>query len=189
MNRVDRLTLHLSNLLVAGTGLVYAVMRYGMKPVDEWAVVNHPWQPHLLHLHVLSAPLLVFACGLIWHRHVLNKLRRGEQVGRRSGPGLLVALVPMVVAGYLIQITVDTGWRQAWVVLHLVASTAWIVVFAAHLVRPFRSWRQRRAVRGGTVLGSPPVDHVDLDSAPGTRECRPGGVSGGPLGQANSVSR
>jgi hypothetical protein len=31
-------------------------MRCLAEPADEWAVVNHPWQPHLQHLHVLAAP-------------------------------------------------------------------------------------------------------------------------------------
>lgn len=135
MSRREAWTLHAANLLVGGTGIVYAVMRYLMSPVDEWAVVNHPWQPQVQHLHVLTAPLLVFACGLIWHRHVIGNLRRGERRGRRTGPGLLVALVPMILSGYLIQTTVTEGWRQVWVVVHLVSSGAWLLAFAGHLAR------------------------------------------------------
>ncbi len=133
MNRWESGTLYTANLLVGGTGIVYAVMRYLLEPTDEWAVVNHPWQPHLQHLHVLVAPLLVFACGLIWHRHVAGNLRRGKPRGGRSGPGLLLALAPMVVSGYLIQTTVSESWRQAWIVVHLVSSGAWLLVFAGHL--------------------------------------------------------
>jgi len=141
LKRFDLLMLQISNVLVIGTGLVYAAMRYLMDPVDEWAVINHPWQPHLLHLHVLSAPLLVFACGLIWHGHIAGKLNRGEKPGRRSGPGLLFALVPMVASGYLIQTTIDERWRTIWIVVHLIAAAAWIMVFMAHLVRPLRRKR------------------------------------------------
>ena len=64
-----------------------------------------------------------------------GNLRRGEGNGRRSGPGLLLTLVPMVVSGYLIQTTVTESWRQAWIVLHLVSSAAWILGFAGHLRR------------------------------------------------------
>jgi hypothetical protein len=137
MNRWEARLQHAANLLVGGTGIVYAVMRYMMDPADEWAVVNHPWQPHIQHLHVLTAPLLVFACGLIWNHHVTGNLTRGERRGRRTGPGLLLALVPMVVSGYLIQTTVTETWRQVWIVAHLIASTAWMLAFAAHLVRPY----------------------------------------------------
>ena len=61
MSRGQSVFLHLANLAVSGTGLVYAWMRYLAEPVDEWAIVNHPWQPHTQHLHILTAPLLVFA--------------------------------------------------------------------------------------------------------------------------------
>ena len=141
MTRWEARTLYVANLLVGGTGIVYAVMRYLMEPADEWAVVNHPWQPHVQHLHILVAPLLVFACGLIWRGHVATKIRNGngngngngKGNGRRSGPGLLLALAPMVLSGYLIQTTVAESWRQVWTVLHLVSSGVWIVVFVSHL--------------------------------------------------------
>ena len=37
MTRLETLLLHLSNGLVAGTGIAYAVMSYLMRPTDEWA--------------------------------------------------------------------------------------------------------------------------------------------------------
>ena len=79
MSRSQRWLVHTANLLVGGTGLVYAWMRYFMRPADEWAVVNHPWQPHLQHLHVLVAPTLVFAVGLIWTGHVVAKYGNGSR--------------------------------------------------------------------------------------------------------------
>ena len=134
MNRWEARIQVASNLLVGGTGIVYAIMRYLMQSADEWSVVNHPWQPHVQHLHVLTAPLLVFACGLIWHRHVAANLNRTEPGGRRSGPGMLLTLVPMVLSGYLIQTTVTESWRQAWIVVHLISSATWVLAFAGHLV-------------------------------------------------------
>jgi len=148
MSRWEARIQHLANLLVGGTGIIYATMRYVMEPADEWAVVNHPWQPHVQHLHVLTAPLLVFACGLIWHRHVAGNLIRKERRGRSSGPGLLLTLAPMALSGYLIQTTVGEAWRQVWIVVHLTSSAAWILAFAGHLVSPY--WlrlRQRRIAR------------------------------------------
>jgi undecaprenyl pyrophosphate phosphatase UppP len=145
MNHWEVRIQHVANLLVAGTGIVYAIMRYFLSPADEWAVVNHPWQPHVQHLHVLTAPLLVFACGLIWHRHVAGNLRRNEQRGRRSGPGMLLALVPMVLSGYLIQTTVTEWWRQVWIAMHLISSAVWILAFAGHSANTIHA-RLRRNV-------------------------------------------
>jgi len=157
MNRWEIRVQHLANLLVGGTGVVYAIMRYFLTPADEWAVVNHPWQPYVQHLHVLTAPLLVFACGLIWRRHVAGNLQRGEQRGRRSGPGLLLALAPMVLSGYLIQTTVAESWRQAWIVIHLVSSAVWILFFASH---------SASAIRTRLRQSSPAIAGEGLKAAP-----------------------
>ena len=144
MSRTEIVLLHLANALVVATGVVYAVMRYLLEPAEEWAVVNHPWQPHLQHFHVLVAPALIFAVGLIWSTHVLSKLRNGRK-GRMTGLGLIVGLAPMVMSGYAIQITIDEGWRTAWIVVHLVSSLLWICAFVLHLIRTLIARRRERA--------------------------------------------
>jgi hypothetical protein len=124
--------MHLSNLLVGGTGLVYAWMLYFLKPVDEFAVVNHPWQPHVQHLHILVAPILVFVVGLVWHRHVWAHWKKGGPRGKRTGLSMALTLTPMVLSGYLIQTAVDPTWRKVWVVVHLSASALWLLIYLAH---------------------------------------------------------
>lgn len=135
MSRTERWLLDISNLLVGGTGVVYAVMIYLMESPDEWTVVNHPWQPHVQHLHIVAAPLLVFACGLLWNRHVLAKLSANDPRGRITGLALVIQLIPMVLSGYLIQVSVSEGWRTIWVWVHLVTSFAWIMMTIAHRFR------------------------------------------------------
>lgn len=146
-------TVHVSTILVAGTGAVYAVMRYLLEPADPYAVVNHPLQPTLQHLHVLTAPFLVFGAGLIWREHVWKHFRNGVRSGRRSGLWMLPTLLPMVISGYLIQTTVTEGWRTAWIAVHLVTSALWLVGYAGHAVaavqRKREKDRRRVPVRGG----------------------------------------
>lgn len=132
MTRGTRWLLHAANLAVGGTGLVYAVMRYLMEPVEPWDVVNHPWQPHLQHLHVLAAPLLVFAAGLLWESHVRPRWERTAGAAGSSGRGLVWLLAPMVASGYLLQVATEPLWRQVWVILHLLTSGAWLAAFAVH---------------------------------------------------------
>ena len=150
MSRTEIVLLHLANALVVATGVIYAVMRYLLEPTNEWAVVNHPWQPHIQHFHVLVAPALVFAVGLIWSTHVLSKLRNGRK-GRVSGLSLLVGFAPMVVSGYAIQVAVGEGWRLAWVVVHLITSALWIVAFLLHFVRTLIARRRERAEESESV--------------------------------------
>jgi len=134
VTRGQVLCVHLANLAVSGTGLVYAWMRYLAEPADEWAVVNHSWQPYLQHLHVLSAPLLVFAVGLIWSAHVVGKTKNGP-TNRVAGIGLTALFLPMAASGYLLQVSVDPGWRTTWMWVHIVSSLLWITAFVVHQVR------------------------------------------------------
>ena len=143
MSRYQLIFLHLANLAVAGTGLVYAWMRYLVEATDEWAVVNHPWQPHLQHLHVLLAPLLVFALGLIWSAHVIGKLKNG-QGNRVVGIGLTTFFLPMAASGYFLQIAVSQSWRETWMWVHIVSSLLWVVAFVVHQLVALVAKRNRR---------------------------------------------
>jgi hypothetical protein len=134
MSRFDAWSIHLSTLLVGGSGLVYAWMLYWLEPTDPYAVVHHPLQPLVQHLHVWLAPLLVFAAGAVWRSHGWAHFKQGMRPRRWSGRGLLLTLAPMVASGYLIQTAVSPGWRQLWVAIHLASSGLWIAAHAAHLI-------------------------------------------------------
>lgn len=136
MTRAEAWTLHVSNTLVGVTGAVYAWMRYFATPTDEFAVVNHPWQPTFQHLHVLTAPMLVFAAGLIFHRHVFARIRSGFRARRPTGLLLALLLLPMIASGYLLQTSSGDPWRSIWIGVHLVTSVLWIVGTAIHLLSP-----------------------------------------------------
>jgi hypothetical protein len=154
MERWERVVQYLANLLVIGTGMVYGFMRYIMQPVDEWAVVNHPWQPHVQHLHVLTAPLLVFACGLIWHRHVARQISGTKRRRGVSGPGLALAFVPMIASGYLLQTSTVPGWRTAWIVVHVATSGIWSALALAHLFRGRLGGGARERVPASDTVGT-----------------------------------
>jgi len=143
MTRGEAWCQHLANALVGGTGLVYAWMRYLAEPADEFAVVNHPWQPDVQHLHVLFAPLLVFATGLIWSAHVWARVRSGFKPRRKLGLGLVALLLPMIASGYLLQVSVEEGTRAFYGWTHLVTSLAWLLVYIAHQLAPRQLARDR----------------------------------------------
>lgn len=170
MNPFERWLLHGSNFLVGGTGLVYAWMIYLSRPADPYSLVNHPLQPQAQHLHVLFAPLLVFAVGLVWHRHVWSHFRRGVPARRRSGVSLLAMLVPMVVSGYLIQTAVDGGWRKVWVGVHLAASGMWLLAYAAHQAPVLVALLRRRRLLPGAADVRPAVVHLERRAGAGAEE-------------------
>lgn len=162
MKRAEAWTMHLSMLLVAGTGLVYAWMRYLAEPADPYAVVNHPWQPAVQHLHLWTAPLLVFAAGLIWREHIWKHWRQGVRKSRSSGLALLASLAPMVASGYLIQTAVADAWREAWVAVHLTAAALWIGGYAGHVYALVRRWRpaaRMSLAQTGADIEISPAEH------------------------------
>jgi hypothetical protein len=138
VTRLEAWFVHLANLLVGGTGLVYAWMRYFARSDDPFAVVNHPWQPAVQHLHIVAAPLLVFAVGLIWRSHAWTGFRLRATARWTSGVLLLGTAAPMIASGYLLQTAADPGWRKLWLGAHLAASALWLAATLAHQVTPRR---------------------------------------------------
>jgi hypothetical protein len=116
---------------VGVTGLVYGFMAYCL-PESPMDVVNHPWQPTMLHLHVLAAPMWLVVLGAVWYAHVLPKLR--EPARRRSGLALVALAVVMAGSAYLLQTAVEPSVRSLWKVTHVATSLAWLLVLAAHVL-------------------------------------------------------
>jgi hypothetical protein len=142
MTRVEALCVWSANLLTVVTGVVYAWMAYFAVSEDPDAVVNHPLQPAVQHGHVLVAPLLVFAVGLVWRAHVWARLRSGQRERRPSGLALLLSFTPMCASGYLLQVSTDPDWRDVWIWVHVATSLGWTIAFGAHQLA-------RRRMRAG----------------------------------------
>jgi len=133
MSQALRWTVHLSNFLVTGSGVVYAWMLYFTESDDPFSVVNHPWQPDVQRLHILAAPALVFALGLIWSDHAWEGFRSRSSRRRRTGLLLLSMAMPMIASGYALQVSVDETWRELWLWCHLVTSGGWVIGSLSHL--------------------------------------------------------
>jgi hypothetical protein len=140
MNRLQVLYLHACVFLTATTGAAYAWMRYAMRTDDPFAVVNHPMQPFLLSAHVVIAPLLVFGFGWVFADHIWPKFVQKNAPQRRSGLWSMGAIVPMVLSGYLMQVTTGDALRQAMAVAHWIASALFVIAYSVHLItKPERS--------------------------------------------------
>jgi hypothetical protein len=138
VRRLEVWLLHLANLAVGGTGLVYAWMRYVATPADPFSVVGSPWQPTVQHLHVLFAPALVLGLGMVLRPHAATALQLGLRSGRRSGLTILATAAPMIASGYLLQTATEPAWRRAWIAVHLATSALWLLGYAIHQVAAWR---------------------------------------------------
>jgi hypothetical protein len=162
MTRTQILYLHASTLLLTLTGAVFAFMKYAMKSEDDFAVVNHPLQPHMLSAHVVLAPFLVFGFGWIFASHVWPKLVFRDRRNRTSGIASLALIAPMTLSGYLMQISTNDTIRQAMAVAHWITSAIFVLAYVVHLVKPSAA----EAVR------STPVDAESFDRVRALRQRR-----------------
>ncbi|QBG47527.1 hypothetical protein EGM51_09035 [Verrucomicrobia bacterium S94] len=138
MTRSDAWLLHSSNGLVIVTGLVYAWMAYGCESDDPYAIVGHPWQPHIQHAHIWVTPLLVLMLGHLWARHAEPHLKRKTGKRKNSGLSMLYSALPMIFSGYAIMTAIEPVWRKTWIIVHLMASLIWILGYLVHLLQKVR---------------------------------------------------
>ena len=143
---MQKFLLTAATVLVALTGIVYAVFKYlGDSLATRWpslfsgaddpfSAVHHPLEPWSLDLHVLAAPVLVFAFGWIFKDHILAKLSAAGVPARRSGVLGVILFVPMVVSGYLLQVVTSEALHGPLVVLHLASGALFAGTYAVHLL-------------------------------------------------------
>ncbi len=134
MTRFERWAVWTTSAATTVTGLAYLWLKYGLEPAGPWAVVSHPLQPWALKAHILVAPFLVFAVGMIVTRHIWRHIRTGVREGHRSGLAAFLSLAPMVVTGYLIQTVTHETWLRWLVVAHVVSSLVFVVGLVAHIL-------------------------------------------------------
>lgn len=156
MTRFEKILTWSSIAVVSLTGFVYAWMKFLMEPTDPWAVVNHPLQPFVLKLHIVTAPFLVFAIGILFARHILPQLRARARTARLSGTSAAWLIVPMVLSGYLIQAITHATLLQAMVLVHLATGSIFALAAGGHWLSARLRDRRTRTDRGRGAAASPP---------------------------------
>jgi hypothetical protein len=110
-------------------------LRWFGQRAGEFGSEAHPWLPTAQHLHVLAAPLLVFALGMVVRGHFLTQVRKG-QGGFRTGLGAAVLIAPMVLSGGGIQVVTDPAWRTALAWGHGLSASFFLLAYLGHLLLP-----------------------------------------------------
>src|SRR5881275_453130 len=87
----------------------------------------------MLSAHVVVAPLAVFAFGWIFGNHILPAFTNGSRK-RPTGVSAMWMLAPMVVSGYLMQVSTADALRQAMAIAHWISSGAFVVAYVAHIL-------------------------------------------------------
>jgi hypothetical protein len=126
---LQRATLWLATLACALTGAGYAWRTYLIEPADDFT--SDPWAANSFALHLLVAPLLVFAVGWIFREHVQVRLEQSAE-RRPSGLALLALFLPMVASGYALSISADPLLRSALAWIHGISGALWTISFIVH---------------------------------------------------------
>lgn len=113
MKRWEAWINHLGWGLTAASGLLYGVLKYFLTGHDPDSRLSHPWQPTVLAIHILVAPVAVFGFGLLFRQHALARLTRASG-WRLIGAGITLLAIPLAFSGYLLQaLTGDAARRWA----------------------------------------------------------------------------
>ncbi len=145
MRRWERWALNVTTGVVAVSGLAYLYMKFFMRTDDPFALVNHPWQPSMLALHVIVAPVLILIFGIVLRSHIFGKLAGRHRPNRRTGWLSLLSFAVMAFSGYLLQVVAVPGWIGGLVIIHLASSGIFLVGYGAHLVIGWQVSRSQRA--------------------------------------------
>ncbi|GAC1430850.1 MAG: hypothetical protein NVSMB68_03100 [Thermoanaerobaculia bacterium] len=151
MSRAQVVYLHACVILTALTGVIFAAMKYLMTPSDGFSVVNHPLQPSMLSAHVVIAPLLLFGFGWMFGNHIWPKFRSREPRKRTSGLWSMVAIAPMTLSAYLLQISTNETTRAVMAGAHWIASALFVVAYVAHWIMKPGAAGARSASEGAAV--------------------------------------
>lgn len=165
MKAWEKWAFNLLAFVVSASGVAYLWMKYGLSSDDPFAVVNHPWQPWMLAVHVFTAPWLLILFGVLLNSHVIRKVGNGAVENRLSGSLSLGAFVGMTVSGYGLQIATAPLLQQAMLVVHLASSGLFVVAYGTHLAVAWRSAHARQAAAEPEALAKLPCP--SLDSRPG----------------------
>jgi hypothetical protein len=148
MNWLEKTLLHGGTILAGLSGLAYAAFKYLMVNEDPFSAVNHPMQPWALAVHVMTAPLLVFAAGWIFKDHVVGKMKNGSPPSaKRIGVLIMAALVPLILSGYLIQV-ISAEMPRRWTAwIHLGLGAFFLALYAIHRIGVAGKLTARSAAR------------------------------------------
>jgi Kef-type K+ transport system membrane component KefB len=143
---------HISTFVVTVSGVAYLWMKYMMGTDDPFSLVNHPWQPTMLSLHVLAAPFLVFVVGLMVQSHIQKKLRASSKANRGTGLLSMIALPVMIISGYALQVVTAPWLSSLTLIMHLTSASVFAITYITHQVVSYRLSRRRALAEDSGVF-------------------------------------
>lgn len=130
-----RRSLYASLGLLWLSGAAWIVLHLFFARETEFGVAPHPWQPRILVIHGVLAPIATFLFGWIACSHVGTSWGRGAH--RVSGISLIALLAALMLTGLASYYLTRDGARAANGLVHEIAGVLAMVPALAH-------WTSRR---------------------------------------------
>ena len=138
-----RALVNLGGLGLWGSGVAWLVLHYFMVRQGEFGPERSPYEAWSLKVHGAFAFLALWTLGLLWGVHILHG--RGLHRRRWTGSALLVALLVLIVSGYLLYYIGDDRPREIASLAHWAIGLALPLAYIAH--RLAKLPRQPRAAK------------------------------------------
>lgn len=132
MNNLERKSFTWINLSISIIGIFYFIYKYFMSVETEFGIRPHSLTSSLLHLHIISVPILLIFFGYLLPVHVILKLRKNHPNRKVSGITILVLFIMMSISGYLLQMGFGLSTDKFIGVAHTVISFLWVLIYLWH---------------------------------------------------------
>ncbi|HUR29306.1 MAG TPA: hypothetical protein VM509_14050 [Planctomycetota bacterium] len=132
MTRTLRLAFFGVAALSFASAILFAFLRFLLRPTDDLAAYNHPAQPWALDVHVVSSIALTFVLGVVFGVHALPRLRVATPA-RATGLFLLASAAAMIASGALLPCSAEPLLRAALGWTHGIAGSAFVLALPLHL--------------------------------------------------------
>lgn len=125
------------NITVFLIGVVYFVFKYFLKVETAFGIRPHSLTSSLLHLHIITVPVLLLALGYLFGVHIMPKWKSANPKRSISGVNLIILAISMTLSGYLLQVALSASNNNLTAIIHLIASFSWIFIYLWHFRMKF----------------------------------------------------
>jgi len=132
MERWHRRCIYASCLLLAASGILWLLARYGLRRPGEFGETISPLEPWSMKIHGAAAMLAFFFVGSLLNSHIRRALKAGRNLV--SGWAMIVVLALLAGSGYALYYIASEGNRPLWSLFHWAVGLALPLLLVLHIV-------------------------------------------------------
>lgn len=132
MTKFEKNSFIVINIIISVIGLIYFCYDFFLKVETPFGLRPHPQTSSLLHLHIITAPLLLIIFGVLWKGHIYPKLTKNQTKRKKSGITILIFFSLMSISGYMLQLALGLEIDKTLGLFHTGISLLWFIFSLWH---------------------------------------------------------